>query len=211
MSLEDSANAATFLWCVVTTVAIRLRAIKATIAFASAEPSSGSVLVPSSSRSTRESGPACRRILMTLRMWEPKVETESAMLCWSPMSAKTPPNTGSALPSSATTCRPDWCMSAASPTVFIATVLPPVFGPVTTSADQSGPTLTVSGTASRPRSGCLARINRRCSPPSAAEGGTASRRRLYRALASAKSNLAVVSLASLMSSETAPTSSERSL
>ena len=126
------------------------------------------------------------------------------------MSANTPSNTGSALPSSAGTRSPDWCISAASPTVFIATVLPPVLGPVITSADQSGPMCAVSGTASLSSRGCLARISLRRCPEPADAGVTASSRRLYRARASARSSIAVVRLALLMSPATAPTRLERS-
>ena len=55
---------------------------------------------------------------------------------------------------------PDWCISASSPTVFIATVLPPVFGPVMTSTDDSASMPTDTGMASSPRSGCRASTSR---------------------------------------------------
>ena len=153
---------------------------------------------------------------MTLLIWEPKVETESAMLCWSPMSANTPSNTGRALPSSAGMWMPDWCINARRPTVFMATVLPPVFGPVITNADHPGPMLMLRGTASLPNIGCLARmslIEDSASSPSSCLrviGLIAWSLWLYRARASAKSSLAVRSLASCMSSATTPTRDERS-
>ena len=178
MPLVVSAYAATLRWCVVTIVDTLLPARSSRIALASAEPSSASVLVPSSSRSTSDSGVACARMSITLRICELKVDTDCSILCWSPTSAYTPSNTGRTLPSFAGICNPAWCISASKPTFFIATVLPPVFGPVTTSTDQSGPTLTLTGTASLPSSGWRALMRRtaislaKLCPPSASDRTT---------------------------------------
>ena len=57
------------------------------IAVASAEPSSGSVLVPSSSTNTREWTVALPMMFSRLDMWELKVDRACSMLCWSPISA----------------------------------------------------------------------------------------------------------------------------
>ena len=62
-----------------------------------------------------------------------KVERLISIDCWSPMSASTWSKTGSAAVAAGGR-RPDWWSSAARPSVFSATVLPPVFGPLTTSA-----------------------------------------------------------------------------
>ena len=51
--------------------------------------------------------------------------------CSSPMSAKSDRNTGSRDPSAAGMRSPACAIIASSPAVFSATVLPPVFGPVT--------------------------------------------------------------------------------
>ena len=61
------------------------------------------------------------------------------------MSASTASKTGSAAVSAGGR-RPDWCSSAARPSVFSATVLPPVFGPLITSA-RSPPRSRSIGTA----------------------------------------------------------------
>ena len=65
-------------------------------------------------------------------MCEENVESDCSRLCSSPMSASTSSKTGSCDPWCAGMCRPDCAMIASSPTVFRATVFPPVFGPVTT-------------------------------------------------------------------------------
>ena len=52
---------------------------------------------------------------------------------------------------------PDWCIKARRPTVFIATVFPPVFGPVITNVDHAGPMFIVTGTAPLPSRGWRAR------------------------------------------------------
>ena len=103
-------------------------------AWASAEPSVGSVPAPSSSSSTRQPGPASSTMRTIERMWPEKVDSDWAIDCSSPMSAKTSRKIGSRDPGAAGTCRPDWCISASRPSVRSATVLPPVFGPVMTSA-----------------------------------------------------------------------------
>ena len=78
-------------------------------------------------------------------MWPEKVERLISIDCRSPMSASTSSNTGSAR-LGAGGRRPAWCSSAARPSVFSATVLPPVFGPLITSA-RSVPRSRSIGTA----------------------------------------------------------------
>ena len=65
------------------------------------------------------------------------------------MSAKTRWNTGSTLPSAAGMCSPHCAISASRPTVFSATVLPPVLGPLITSTGLPKPTVMLTGTGSR--------------------------------------------------------------
>ena len=72
----------------------------------------------------------------------------AAIDCSSPMSANTDRKTGSREPSAAGTCRPAWAMRASSPAVLRATVLPPVFGPVTMSARSGGRITMSTGTGS---------------------------------------------------------------
>ena len=88
-------------------------------------------------------------------MCEEKVETDRSIDCASPMSAYTASKIAIE-PSSRGSCIPDWCINANSPIVFIATVLPPVFGPVITRPRKPGPMLMVIGTASLPNKGCRA-------------------------------------------------------
>ena len=71
---------------------------------------------------------------MIERRWPENVDSDWAIDCSSPMSANTSRSTGSTEPASAGTWSPAWCMSASRPSVRSATVLPPVFGPVMTSA-----------------------------------------------------------------------------
>ena len=103
-------------------------------AWASAEPSVGSVPAPSSSSRISVPGPAASTIRVIERRWPENVESDWAIDCSSPMSANTSRRIGSREPAAAGTWRPAWCMSASSPSVRSVTVLPPVFGPVTTSA-----------------------------------------------------------------------------
>ena len=79
-------------------------------------------------------GPAASTMRMIERRWPENVESDWAIDCSSPMSAKTSRQTGSRLPGSAGTWRPAWCIRLRRPSVRRVTVLPPVFGPVTTSA-----------------------------------------------------------------------------
>ena len=72
-------------------------------------------------------------------MWvtcEENVERLCSMLCSSPMSAKIRWKIASSEPSPAGTWSPAWAIRLSSPTVFSATVLPPVFGPVMTSTSN---------------------------------------------------------------------------
>ena len=79
-------------------------------------------------------GPARSTIRMIERRCPENVDSDWAIDCSSPMSASTSRNTGSTEPASAGTWSPAWCIRASSPSVRSATVLPPVFGPVMTSA-----------------------------------------------------------------------------
>ena len=80
-------NLATPLWWVVPTTKEPIFWKYRSTALASAEPSSGSVLVPSSSINTREWTVARDMMPLTFVMWELKVDSDCWMLCWSPMSA----------------------------------------------------------------------------------------------------------------------------
>ena len=66
--------------------------------------------------------------------------------CSSPMSAKSDRKTGRRDPSAAGMRSPACAISASSPAVFSATVLPPVFGPVMSRTVAGGITLIVTGT-----------------------------------------------------------------
>ena len=101
---------------------------------------------PRPRRAARASAPSRRsRIATRLATWPEKVERLISIDWRSPMSASTASKTGSAAVSAGGR-RPDWCSSAARPSVFSATVLPPVFGPLITSA-RSPPRSRSIGTA----------------------------------------------------------------
>ena len=87
------------------------------------------------------------------------------------MSASTSSKIGNCEPSPAGTCKPDWAIKASRPTVFKATVLPPVLGPVTTRIRNRTPRLRSIGTTVRSGAG-------------SATGGTVSEPRLHAGRAS---------------------------
>ena len=78
-------------------------------------------------------------------MCQPNVLRLDAIDCSSPMSAKTERNTGTDDPGSAGMCSPACAISGSRPAVFSATVLPPVLGPVTSSAVAGGTSLMSTG------------------------------------------------------------------
>ena len=82
----------------------------------------------------RVPGRRCSTMRVIERRWPENVDSDWAIDCSSPMSAKTSRKTGRRDPVSAGTWSPAWCISASRPSVRSATVLPPVFGPVITSA-----------------------------------------------------------------------------
>ena len=90
---------------------------------------------------------------MMFVMWLLNVDSDCSMLCSSPMSAWTEAKTGRRLPASAGTGSPACAIALSSPTVFSATVLPPVFGPVISSTEYVPPTESEIGTASTGSSG----------------------------------------------------------
>ena len=90
-----------------------------------------------------------------LVIWPEKVLRLASIDCSSPMSAKIDWNTGTRDPSAAGIRRPACAISASSPAVLSATVLPPVFGPVISRTVAGGITLIVTGTG-RASSGCRA-------------------------------------------------------
>ncbi len=113
--------------------------------------------MPISSTSTSERSLTSLSIDFKLSMCAENVERSAAMDCSSPISA----STRSKIPSRAdcaATGMPDCAASTARPTVFSATVLPPVFGPLMTStvsafvpsAVEGPPISSVSGTMARP-------------------------------------------------------------
>ena len=116
------------------------------IAIASAPPSSGSVPAPASSSRTSAGSSSALSIATMFAMWPENVLRLAAMDCSSPMSAKTVRNTGICEPSAAGISNPACAMSDSSPAVLSATVLPPVFGPVTTSTRTGGIRRTSTGT-----------------------------------------------------------------
>ena len=65
---------------------------------------------------------------------------------------------------SAGTPRPDSAIAATRPQVLIDTVLPPVLGPVITSARTLPPSARLIGTALAPRRGCRALTSRNSKP-----------------------------------------------
>ena len=90
-----------------------------------------------------------RRSISTMfAMCPEKVLRLAAIDCSSPMSANTDRNTGTREPAAAGMCRPACAISDSSPAVFSATVFPPVFGPVMTSARVGGVMMTSTGTGS---------------------------------------------------------------
>ena len=115
-------------WWVVATTSAPRSTSRATTAWASREPSSGSVPAAGSSSSTSDRGPVAARIATRRRTWAEKVDRLSAIDWSSPMSASTRSNTGRRA-RAAGTRRPHWWSIASRPSVFSATVLPPVFGP----------------------------------------------------------------------------------
>ncbi len=178
-------------------------------AWASAEPSVGSVPAPSSSSSTRLSRPASSTILTIERRWPLKVDSDCAMDCSSPMSAKTSRKIGRRLPAAAGTCRPAWCISESSPMVRSVTVLPPVLGPVMTTAVYSPPRRRVIGTTRPVRPGWRAEI-RTTSCSRTVSGRTALSSPAKRALAAQKSKLASASSVSASGPECVATRADSS-
>ena len=76
-----------------------------------------------------------------------KVERLCSMLCSSPMSARMPVNTLTALRSPAGMCSPHCAIRQSRPSVLRLTVLPPVLGPVMTRVSKLRPTSMSMGTA----------------------------------------------------------------
>ena len=72
-----------------------------------------------------------------LRTWALKVDRLASIDCSSPTSAKTSSKTTTVLPVSTGTGTPDCAITDNSPMVFRRTVLPPVFGPETSSVRSS--------------------------------------------------------------------------
>ena len=89
----------------------------------------------------------------TLRIWPENVETLAVIDCSSPMSANTARKAVTREPGAAGTYRPAFAISASSPAVFSATVLPPVLGPVITSTDCGGTIRISTGTGGASVSG----------------------------------------------------------
>ena len=135
----ECANAFSSPWCVVATVRQPIRSRYVRIDCASAEPSTGSVPAASSSSSTSERCVDARRIEMMLPMCELNVDSDCSIDCSSPMSANTASKTGRRLSFSAGTGIPACAINASRPTVLMATVLPPVFGPVIKSTENASP------------------------------------------------------------------------
>ena len=116
------------------------------MAFARAAPSTGSVPAHNSSRSTSELSSHSFKIEIILTIWDEKVDSESSMLCSSPISANILSNMAISLFSFAGIIIPHMVIKHIMPTVLSATVLPPVFGPVITRVLNSLPRLISIGT-----------------------------------------------------------------
>ena len=139
-------------------------------------------------------------------MWPEKVERLISIDWRSPMSASTSSKTGSDA-DSAGGRKPAWCRSAASPSVFSATVLPPVFGPLITSA-RSAPSSRSIGTAVfGSSSGC--RASSSCTS-SAIVTSAPRQPRETTPRATARSIAAVASTSATTASARAPTAADSS-
>ena len=136
--------------CVVT-IARPPRATSASrYATAMALPSSGSVAPPISSINASVSGPASSRISASRSIEDENVERSERIACASPISVRTVRKTGRRVPAPAGIGIPHWASIAKRPAVFRTTVLPPAFGPETTSSRRSAGRSRSSGTASPP-------------------------------------------------------------
>ncbi len=122
------------------------------------------------------------------------------------MSASTRSNTGSAA-TSAGGRSPAWWRSAASPSVFSATVFPPVLGPLTTSARRPPRSRSIGTAAAGSSSGCRA-----ASSLTSSETSTGAPRQPRESVphASARSISAAASTSAASASARAPTASESS-
>ena len=134
------------------------------------------------------------------------VERLIAIDCWSPMSASRRSNTGSTA-RAAGGRRPDWCRSAATPSVFSATVLPPVFGPLMTSARRSPRSRSIGTAVAGSSRGCLAPSSRTSSDGST---GAPRQRRDSVPHASARSSSPDASTSAVNARALAPAEAERS-
>ncbi len=124
-----------------------LRRNASNTATASAAPSTGSVPAPNSSIKISVRSSASRSIETIFVMCAENVDSDCSILCSSPMSASTFPNTDTRELSDAGIYNPHAAISVKSPSVLIDTVLPPVFGPVITSESKSVPKRISIGTA----------------------------------------------------------------
>ena len=163
----------------VATQSVRRARSRSKIACPSAAPSVGSVPEPSSSRSTRLIGVAVEMASETRRRCDRNVLTSSIRDCSSPMSQTTWSNQGMLVPSAAGTGSPAIARSATSPAVLMATVFPPMLGPVTRRSGFSASSSRSSGTGScgiSPRAWRSTRIGWRA-PRSRSERSPVSRGR----------------------------------
>ena len=110
------------------------------VARASAAPWSGLVPAISSSSSTSaEPATEAFKISATFARCPENVDRSPSTDCRSPMSARTASKKPIRLPGAAATSSPARAISAASPTVFMSTVLPPAFGPLTIRTAAAAP------------------------------------------------------------------------
>ena len=176
------------------------------MAWASAEPSTGSVPDASSSRRTSDRSVAVPRISTRFRTCPENVDRLISIDCWSPMSASTWSNTGSAA-LWAGGRRPAWWSSAARPSVLRATVFPPAFGPLTTSARRESSSTSIGTAATGSRSGWRAP---RSVTSSAGSTGAPRQARETIPPATTRSIAAVASTSAATSSAAAPTRTDSS-
>ena len=116
------------------------------IAIASAAPSTWTDPEPSSSIRTSDRGVISERIDEMFAMCAEKVESACSIDCSSPISANILSKNPIFASSRHGTKSPDFAIRQSNPVVFSETVFPPVFGPVTISAEYFSPSAMSIGT-----------------------------------------------------------------
>ena len=160
---------------------------------AKAVPSSGSVPAPISSIRTKQCGVTWDSIRTRFVIWPENVLSDCSMLCSSPISANISANTAISDSGAAGTNRPDCIISVNNPSVFRATVLPPVLGPVIRRVSNSPPICMSIGTTDAAGINGWRACRKFTRPGPAKNGLTPRMSRARRALANTKSSWARIS------------------